>query len=183
MNRHRKDLNKHRPQRFVQLFHWEMDCAAYKDLSANARAIYEQIKRRYNGSNNGFITYSVRQAADELKIGKSSATRAFDELQDHWFIVAEQRGHFSWKLNPNGSRIRPASEWRLTIYENHRTNDVTQKAASKDFMRWQKIQNAVPPQVRMVPNTGPNGTRSGTMTIKNDADGTCSGTIKGVRTA
>jgi DNA-binding transcriptional regulator YhcF (GntR family) len=89
-----------------------MDCAAYKDLNANARAIYEQIKRRYNGSNNGFIVYSVRQAADELKISKATAARAFNQLEDHWFIVAEQRGHFSWKINPNGSKIRPANHLR-----------------------------------------------------------------------
>ena len=92
MNKHRKDLNRNRQQRFVQLLHWEMDSAAYKDLSANARSIYEQIKRRYNGSNNGFIVYSVREAARELKVGTSTAKRAFDELQSHGFIVAEQRG-------------------------------------------------------------------------------------------
>jgi hypothetical protein len=60
MNKHRKDLNRNRPQRFVQLFHWEMDCAAYKDLSANARSIYEQIKRRYNGSNKLYRLFGSR---------------------------------------------------------------------------------------------------------------------------
>lgn len=183
MNKHRKDLNRNRQQRFVQLLHWEMDCAAYKDLSANARSIYEQIKRRYNGSNNGFIVYSVREGARELKIGTSSSKRAFDELQSHGFIVAEQRGHFRWKINPNGSKIRPASEWRLTIYDDNRTNDVTRQAASKEFMRWPEIQNAVPPQIRMVPTAAPHRTRSGTMTVKNNADGVCSGNIRGVSRA
>lgn len=183
MNKHRKDLNRNRPQRFVQLFHWEMDCAAYKDLSANARSIYEQIKRRYNCSNNGFIVYSVREAARELKVGTSSAKRAFDELQSHGFIIAEQRGHFHWKINPNGSRIRPASEWRLTLYDDNRTKDVTRQAASKEFTRWTEIQNAVPPQIRMVPNTAPHRTRSGTMTIKKSPDGVCSGNIRGVSRA
>jgi DNA-binding transcriptional regulator YhcF (GntR family) len=182
MNRHRKDLNRNRQQRFVQLLHWEMDCVAYKDLSANARSIYEQIKRRYNGSNNGFIVYSVRQAADELKIGKATASRAFSQLEDHWFIVAEQRGHFSWKINPNGSKIRPATEWRLTVYDNNRTAKVTEQGASKDFMRWQKIQNAVSPEVRLVPVAKPYGPSSETMRSKNRLNGTRGGTIRGVRT-
>jgi DNA-binding transcriptional MocR family regulator len=181
-NRHRKDLGRNRPQRFVQIFHWEMDCAAYKDLSANARAIYDQIKRRYNGSNNGFITYSVREAARELKIGNSTAKRAFDQLQDHGFIVAEQRGHFHWKINPNGSKIRPASEWRLTIYDDNRTADVRCQAASKEFMRWPQIQNAVPPQTRMVSNTAPHVATTDTMITKTDGNGAYSGNIRGVRT-
>jgi DNA-binding transcriptional MocR family regulator len=178
-NRHRKDLNKHWPQRFVQIFHWEMDCPAYKDLRANARSIYQQIKRRYNGSNNGFITYSVREAARELKIGTSTAKRAFDELQSHGFVVAEQRGHFHWKINPNGSKIRPASEWRLTIYDDNRTTDITRVAASKEFMRWPQIQNAVPPQIHMGSSTAPHRTHNGTVTDQNNPNGTHSGTTKG----
>ena len=59
----------------------------------------------------------MREAARELKVGTSTAKRAFDALQSDGFIVAEQRGHFSWKINPNGSKFRPASEWRLTIYD------------------------------------------------------------------
>ena len=41
-----------------------------------ARSIWK-LQRRYNGFNNGFIVYSVRQGADDLKIGKSTAARAF----------------------------------------------------------------------------------------------------------
>jgi hypothetical protein len=111
-----RSMGKHKKNgpRFVQLFHWEMDSAAYRDLSGNARSIYIEIKRRYNGSNNGFIVYSVRQAADALKIGKTTAAKAFRELISHGFIVAEQRGAFHWKIDVSGERHRPASEWRLT---------------------------------------------------------------------
>lgn len=103
---HRKDLGKNRSPRFVQLFHWEISCPAYKDLSANARAIYTAIKFRYNGRNNGSIPYSNREAAEELKIGKSTAARAFQELVSHGFIVAEQKGSYfcfmRCALNPRG---------------------------------------------------------------------------------
>jgi DNA-binding transcriptional MocR family regulator len=123
----------------------------------------------------------VREAARELKVGTSTAKRAFDALQSHGFIVAEQRGHFSWKINPNGSKFRPASEWRLTIYDDNKTRDVTRQAPSKEFTRWPQIQNAVPPQVRMVSIAAPHRTRSGNMTIKNSPDGTRSGNIRGLR--
>lgn len=180
-NKHRRDLNGKNLPRYVRLFHWIMDSEAWKDLSANARSIYLEISKRYNGANNGRIVYSVRQAAEELKIGKSTAARAFDALQSHGFIVPEQRGHFHWKINPDGSKKRPASEWRLTSYGSNIAPDFdSQQHGSKEFMRWTKIQNAVPPQVRMVPNTGPQGTYSGTMRSKKVVDGTHSGTIKGV---
>jgi hypothetical protein len=80
--------------RYVQIFHWEMDSAAFRDLSACARALYIEIRRRYNGTNNGFIVYSCRQGADELKISKSTAAKALNELQTHGFIVAERAAPF-----------------------------------------------------------------------------------------
>jgi hypothetical protein len=168
--------------RFVQLFHWEMDQAAYRDLSANARAIYVEIKRRYNGSNNGFIVYSVRQAAHELKIGKTTAAKALTELQTHGFIVPEQRGAFHWKIDVTGERHRPASEWRLTIFHNDRVHGIESKYPTKDFTRWPEIQNTALSQVRVVPNTKQNGSPSGTMTNKKGLDGPCARTTKAIST-
>jgi hypothetical protein len=175
-------MGKHKKNgpRFVQLFHWEMDSAAYRDLSGNARSIYIEIKRRYNGSNNGFIVYSVRQAADALKIGKTTAAKAFRELISHGFIVAEQRGAFHWKIDVSGERHRPASEWRLTAYPSDRATGHESRYQTKEFMRWPEIQNTVRPQVRLVPNTRPYGSSAGTIENKNSPDGTCSGTRKAV---
>jgi hypothetical protein len=59
-------MSKHRkmaPQRYVMLYHFMLKSAAWKDSSATARAIYVELERRYNGSNNGLIHYSVREAA------------------------------------------------------------------------------------------------------------------------
>jgi hypothetical protein len=180
MSRHQK---KGGLPRYVALFHWMLNSEAWKDLRPAARAIYTEINKRYNGSNNGFITYSVREAQRDVHVSKSTAARAFDELASHGFIVAEQRGAFHWKINPNGSKIRPASEWRLTVYDNNRTSNVADMAASKDFMRWQKIQNAVPPEGRMVPVVRPHGPRHGTIKPKRRSNGTSHGTIKGVTAA
>jgi DNA-binding transcriptional MocR family regulator len=113
------------------------------------------VAHAYNGANNGLIVYSVRQAADELKIGKTTAAKAFRDLQNHGFIVAEQRGAFHWKIDVTGQRHRPASEWRITERHSDRTVGIESRYPTKEFIRWPEIQNTVRPQVRMVPVRGP----------------------------
>jgi len=139
MSRHRKDKSKN-PPRYVMIFHWLMEKEAWKDLSANARAIYLEINKRYNGSNNGRIGYSVRQAAKELRISKATASRAFHELVDHGFVVAEQKGSFNYKMDAEGKRKRLASEWRLTIYGSDVAADTyNQLNGTMEFTRWPQI--------------------------------------------
>jgi DNA-binding transcriptional MocR family regulator len=138
------------------------------------------VAHAYNGANNGLIVYSVRQAADELKIGKTTAAKAFRDLQNHGFIVAEQRGAFHWKIDVTGQRHRPASEWRITERHSDRTVGIESRYPTKEFMRWPEIQNTVRPQVRMVPVRGPSGSPSGTIENKNASDGTCTRTRKAV---
>ena len=100
-------------ERFVMFRYWLLDSPAWRSLPCNARALYMQIARRYNGRNNGRISYSVRQASQELNIGKTAAVGAFQALQDRGFIVCTKKGAFSWKT------VCEASEWRLTEYDNH----------------------------------------------------------------
>src|SRR5262249_53552518 len=111
---------------FVGLRHWLIDSAAWKSLSCNARALYIQLARKYNGRNNGHISYSVREACEDLHIGNATAHRAFRQLQDRGFIVCTKKGAFSWKI------VNEASEWRLTEHD----NDFPAQHASKEFMRW-----------------------------------------------
>jgi hypothetical protein len=70
-------MSKHRgkQQRFVQLHHWLLRTAAWKDLGAVERSIYVELLFRYNGQNNGRIGYSARTAAQDLKIGKGTAAK------------------------------------------------------------------------------------------------------------
>jgi hypothetical protein len=177
MSKHQK---KGGEPRHVRIYHWMMNSPAWKDLSATARAIYIEIARRYNGTNNGFIVYSVRQAANELKIGKTTAAKGFIDLETHGFIIAEQRGAFHWKIDVSGERHRPASEWRLTEHHSDRTTGIESKYPTKEFMRWPEIQNTVRPQVRLVPNTGPYDSPSGTIENKISRNGTSTRTIKAV---
>jgi hypothetical protein len=119
---------KLKKQRFVQLFHWMLDSYAWNDLDVNARAVYVELSKRYNGQNNGRIAYSARQASLDLHVGKNTAARAMNNLEAHGFIVAEKRGAFHCK-------IRHATEWRLTIYDSDLTT-YPHNLATKECMRW-----------------------------------------------
>ena len=137
--------------RHVRLYHWMTDSAAWHDLNAVARAIYCEMAKRYagDGSNNGRIPYSIREAATELRISRTTASRALNLLEDHGFIVAVTKGAFSLKK-------RHATEWRLTEFP----CDVTHTVSAKDFMRWRpsaKIQNAVSVAKLSGPVAKPNG--------------------------
>jgi len=134
--------------RFVRLYHWMMDTAAWQALNGNERAIYVDMARRYagTGTTNGKIRYAVRDATKALRIGKTTAARSIARLQECGFIVSTRKGHFDWKIGH-------ASEWRLTEFP----CDVTNELASKEFARWQS-KNLEP-----VPETGPDGTCSGTV--------------------
>ncbi|SFU38582.1 hypothetical protein SAMN02799631_00369 [Methylobacterium sp. 174MFSha1.1] len=110
----------------VRLYAWFMDSAAWRDLTPVARALYVLLKALYKGNNNGLLVLSVRQVVEELHISKSTAAKAFLELQAHGFIEAVIRGSFG------GRKDRRATEWLLT---EHRC-DVTGNLPSKRFMRW-----------------------------------------------
>jgi hypothetical protein len=96
--------------RYFQLHYFMLKTDAWRALSAPARAIYIQIGFRYNGGNNGRISYSVRDAASECLLAINTASRAFKELADLGFIEETRHGGLSRKT-------RVASEWRLTAFK------------------------------------------------------------------
>jgi len=164
-------------ERFVWLRFWLMDSPAWRSLPCNARALYVQLARRYNGGNNGRISYSVRQASQDLHIGKHAAVLAFKALQCRRFIICTKRGAFSWKT------VCEASEWRLTEYP----NDFPPEHASKEFMRWRPPEpdsNEPPKSRRRVlrrdhtgSQAGSYGFRGGTTNGKNGRHGFSGGTM------
>jgi hypothetical protein len=151
--------------RFVQLFHWMLKSAAWKDLDGNARAIYVELTRRYNGSNNGLIHYSARETARDLGISKDTAARAMRSLESHGFVVVETRGAFHCK-------VRHASEYRLTVYDSDVATNYADKLATKEFMRWSpEIQKSVPAEIPTVPVTVPISPRNRTEQHQNSRHG------------
>jgi hypothetical protein len=160
---HRGDTLK--PARFLQLHEWFMGTPAWQSLNGNERALYIELKRRYNGRNNGRIPYSAREAVEALHIGKSTVAEALRTLQDRGFIVAENKGTFHRK-------IRHASEWRLT----EEPSEMTRGVATKNFVNWhrqpdrEKTRDLTPDRAR--PEIGPIGTSGRTVDLEKRRYGT-----------
>ena len=73
---------------FVQVFNYMMESAAWKDLSVGARATYVELKKLYNGANNGRLGFGSRGAANVLGKSKSMANRYLKELGGPWLYRA-----------------------------------------------------------------------------------------------
>lgn len=123
--------------RHVQLPEWLQASAAWATMRSGPRALYIELKRRYNGSNNGAIFLSHRDAARALSVHRNTVGPWFQELERRGFIRLTVAPH----LGPSG--IGEASVWAL---EELPTQDG--KLAGKAFMRWTEKQN---PRTEFVP--------------------------------
>jgi hypothetical protein len=131
--------------RFLKLEHWFLKTNAWQSLGPTCRALYVELAQRFNGSNNGEISMSVREAAHLLHIAKDTATKAFHELEETRFIKRAVCGSFNWKL-------RHATTWILTEH------DLGDTFATKEFARWS-------PTSEPGPNPRPNCPNPGTLRL------------------
>jgi hypothetical protein len=163
--------NKEKAPRHVRLYHWFLKGDAWRSLSPNARAIYVEIVERYNGTNNGRISFSIREGADLLHIGKNAAAKALLVLQERGFIVAAKRGGFNLRY-----KDQMATEWRLTEF----SSDIDANFATKDFMKWTgpEKQNTVPVRGQTAPVRGQSGTCERTVVAEMSRTGTCERTVE-----
>jgi hypothetical protein len=109
-------------ERFSKLPHYMQKSEAWRTMSPNAKAIYLEVLLRYDGGNNGEISYSVREAST-IGIGRTAAANALKELRERGFLVIHRDSSFHVKS-------REARCWRLTALE------CGNALATKDFMRW-----------------------------------------------
>ena len=109
----------------VRIHAWVMRTPAWQSLTPKARVGLVEIAARYNGTNNGRIALSVREAADACNINKDTAAKAFKELIEKGFLVCKSPGGFSLKM-------RHATEW---LWTEHR-DDVTGDLPLKSFVHW-----------------------------------------------
>ncbi|MEC9344637.1 MAG: hypothetical protein VYB54_00315 [Pseudomonadota bacterium] len=115
-----------RDARHLRLYHYVIESEAWRDLSPGAKALYTGLAYRYNGSNNGEIPYSCREAAAYLNVSKNTASRLFNELVDHGFASEARSSSFDLKT-------REARLWRL--HDPFYGRDHSDSGA---FLRWRK---------------------------------------------
>lgn len=110
--------------RFVQLPEWLQASEAWATMRPGPRALYVEMKRRFNGGNNGQIVLSYRDAASALSVHRNTVGAWFAELEERGFIRMMQGPH----LGPSG--IGQSAHWALTELP------VEGKLSEKTFMRW-----------------------------------------------
>ena len=110
-----------RQEQFFLLPYTVAKSAAFRSLSGTALKVLLELRCRYNGGNNGEVFLSYQEAADLLGMSKSTAARAFTDLQAKGFLRLAKPGHFYG---------RKAAEWILTDcpYKGH--------LATRDWQNW-----------------------------------------------
>lgn len=117
--------HKRRSEAHVRLYRHELESAAYRSLSPDARALLVEFRALYTGRENR-VHMSIRQMQLRLGVGQRRAQRARDELLDRGFIRLLVPGGFSRK-------VRHATEYALT---NEPLEDQDGATPPKDFMKW-----------------------------------------------
>ena len=92
-------------ERFIKLTYSVLESEAWRWLRPISKAVYIELRRRYNGRNNGRISLSLSEAAHILKASKSSISTALKQLETHGFIKLIKKGYFTGRM---------ASEYALT---------------------------------------------------------------------
>lgn len=111
--------------RFVQLPEYLQVSEAWVTMQPGPRALYIELKRIFNGRNNGEIFLSHRDAAKRLNVHRNTVGKYFNELEARGFIRCTERHH----LGSNGDG--KASKWAL---EEEASTDGT--PPTKSFMKW-----------------------------------------------
>ena len=92
-------------ERIVKLTYPLLESEAWRWLRPISQSVYIELRRRFNGSNNGRISLSLAEAAQILKASKSSISTALKQLETHGFIKLIKKGYFTGRM---------ASEYALT---------------------------------------------------------------------
>src|SRR5262245_42852387 len=134
-------------ERFVRIRHCLLRSAAWRSLPADACALYVEIASRYNGRNNGYIAYSIREGAERFRAGRATVHQAQRLLEERGIIVCRKRGSFDIK-----NRQINASEWELTEH------DCDGRPAARTFLNWVEERKDDPP--RSITDTDTDAPRS-----------------------
>jgi len=111
-------------KRFVAFDYNLLETEAFRYLTGGAFKLLALVKKRYNGINNGHISFSVREGKDLLGYSKDTIGHYFVELVDKGFLKIKEKGSFSYKK-------RHATTWIIT-------SDEYSNQKSRDFKNWIK---------------------------------------------
>ena len=100
--------------RFVALPFVVIDSDAFSSLKPPAVSILIALMKRFNGSNNGYIPLSCREAGDFANVSSNTAARAFKQLERVGLIKCVTLSNFD-------CRKKLAREWALTFQPVDRT--------------------------------------------------------------
>ncbi len=106
---------------YAPLSYSMLNSAAWRSLSGPAVKVFLELHSRFHGGNNGKLHLSLNVAAELLGVSKSSASRAFAELEEKGFILMVKRGQWYG---------RKATEWALT------TKRMDGRPATNDWRDW-----------------------------------------------
>jgi hypothetical protein len=84
--------NKRKQPDFVALYRHTIKSAAWRVLSAGARAAYILLASNYNTNMQNAVYPSARTGAKELGVNKDTVLKWLSELQFYGFIAMVQRG-------------------------------------------------------------------------------------------
>ena len=111
-------------KRFVLFDYEQIESQAFRYLTGGALKLLIMVRKRFNGINNGHISFSIREGFGLLGYAPNTIKRYFDELVDKGFLRIKEKGSFTYKK-------RHATTWIITCeeYNNEKT---------RDFKRWIK---------------------------------------------
>ncbi|WP_158266702.1 helix-turn-helix domain-containing protein [Alsobacter soli] len=91
-----------------------------------------EVKRVYNGRNNGALAVSARALAERLGVSKDTAAKALRQLVQRGFLEVVAPSSFGWKA-------KRAAEYRLT----DEACNLSNQAPSNAYRAWAPNRNTV----------------------------------------
>lgn len=129
--------------KFLNIPRYIFDSPAYRDMRPVERCALHELMYRYNGKNNGYIPFSIREMGQRLGCCKDTAIVALQSVVNHGFAFPKSEGVFTLKE-------RHSTEWLLPMFGYPTDKD----QPTKDFMRWQpKPKKARKPYTRRAPKS------------------------------
>ena len=142
-----KALNNNRSDNsFVQFPKYMLNSIGYKFLvhhCAGALAVYNDLAIRYNGVNNGEISYAVREGKTNLGLYPNTVGKYLKALERYGFIRTTQKGSFDFKK-------RHSSPYELTMWD-----VIGKHKAKKSFMTYQPTEEEkvlLEKKTKLIPN-------------------------------